>query len=289
MFEFETVQRPLKANYEKLLRRPLGTAAIPIVRLRKGPSTAKRSRNESLPVRFIRQVYQRIYGEWPHVTRLSVYWAPLRHLLHINESAKARGAKDVLLIGNCFNIMENILNLKGLHAWVSVAGIESGNFGRAFDERPEFDLCICSLALSELDQLSKIYDFVRPFMRPAGTVVGFHFNPDGTPIAVDPGWNMPFDWQIYYAGSKRSVKALRALRSSISIDRPVGPVYFARIATMLVLSIPRAFLANRSEAATPSGHHFDPLSQYTSITVEIRVPSHTTDLQSKEQQSCEGS
>jgi hypothetical protein len=263
--EFEAEQRPLKTKYEQLLRKSLGTPVIPFVRLRKGRKVAV-ARHESAPIRLIRQGYRRIYGEWPHVTQLSGYWASFRHLLHIVETAKARGAKDALLIGNHVNIVENIVDLEGFHAWVSVPGVKSGNFAKAFDERPEFDLCICDLGLSELTQFSEIYESVRPFMRPGGTVVGFHFNPDGVRTAPELSRSMPSGANIYYAGSKRTMKILRAFRP---VGSAAGPLRLAGMAIAIALTSPHAYWANRIEAATPLGQAAP--AEFTSITMEIRV------------------
>src|SRR5262249_44717215 len=88
----------LENAYQELLQPRVRSAATPYVALHRGPAKATRL-SGGVILRLITKVYRTIFGTLPRVTQLSCYWAPLRHVVRLVDTATARGAENVLVIG----------------------------------------------------------------------------------------------------------------------------------------------------------------------------------------------
>ena len=120
----------IEAEYLLLICKP-ATNSMPtyFLRMRRGPVTPCPDRRAGLAGRLARKMYYRLFGRWPRVTKLSPYWAALRHLRNLGEAAVDRGAKDMLIIGKRFGIPEAIVSVSGLCAWMSIHGLMTGGMG----------------------------------------------------------------------------------------------------------------------------------------------------------------
>ena len=110
--------------------------------------------------------------------------------------------------------------------------------GGTFAQPPQFDICLCDLEFADFARFSEIYAASLRFMRHGGTIIGFYLNADGAPLPIHQN-EIGKDLQhipparVYYAGSLRSAKLLRAFRSTLSIPRRLNVVFLAKIATRL--------------------------------------------------------
>jgi hypothetical protein len=227
-------------------------------------------------------MYHDLYGWWPRVSKFSPYWGALRHLHQLTQQATARGAKDVLFVGDRSNIVDTIVNLSGLHAWMSVAAMKTGSLGGTFIEPPQFDICICDLDFGDLLQFSEIYQAVRRFMRPGGTIIAFHLNLDVASLPIDRNElsdifaSIPHA-RIFYAGSDSSAKLLRAFRSALSVQLRYSPIVLGTLALRLALIAPQAWISNVLEASLSEKRQSLPRVLPTSITIESRIPEFKDD------------
>jgi hypothetical protein len=221
-------------------------------------------------------MYYRLFGRWPRVTKLSPYWAALRHLRNLGEAAVDRGAKDMLIIGKRFGIPEAIVSVSGLCAWMSIHGLMTGGMGGTFAQQPQFDLCICDLELDELVRFSQIQSAAQRFMRSGGTIIGFLFNADVVQLPINDINELVANLktinsvQIYYGGSERSSNVLKSFRTALSLPRSPRFVSQGKLAIKLGLLSARAWLGNTFVARLSEPHRIDPFA--TSLTIEIRLP-----------------
>jgi len=220
-------------------------------------------------------LYYRLFGRWPRVTKLSPYWDVLRHLNQVTEGAAARGAKGVLYVGDRSDISANIAHLPGLHAWMSVPGLMTGNMAGTFAQPPQFDICLCDLEFADLARFSEIQAAAQRFMRPGGTIIGFFMNADAVQLPVSELAkdlsNIPRA-RIYYTGSNRSANSLRAYRSTLSVPRRSRAILLAAILIRLGLLAPKVWISNVVEALASEKRQTTPPVVVTSITTEIRLP-----------------
>jgi hypothetical protein len=117
-----------------------------------------------------------IFGTVPRVTRLSCYWATLRHVVRLIDTAVVRAAENVLIIGSKQSFISTIADHLGLHGLASMSDLKTG--AQAFDRLPNWDLYICDLELAELAEVSTILTAIRPVMLNGGTIIGFYLNYD---------------------------------------------------------------------------------------------------------------
>jgi hypothetical protein len=270
----------INAQYLHLTGRP-ASATSPFLRMRRGPAAPPAKIHGSAAGRLTRRIYYRVFGKWPRVTRLSPYWGVLRHLRRLVERAAGRGARDVLYVGDESGVSDAIATFPGLHAWMSVAGLMTGSTGGTFAQPPQFDICICDLDFSDLARLSEIYAHVRRFMRPGGTIIGFHLNADAARLAINQNElaedlsHIPA--RIHYAGSRRSAKLLRAYRSALSVPRRFSLLYLGKIVIRLGMLTPQVWINNVTEARLRADRRSTAPSVATSITTEIRLPEFDGD------------
>jgi hypothetical protein len=202
----------------------------------------------------------------------------MRHLIRIVDQAASGGAQNVLVVVGSGGVADTVAdNLPGLHARVSLADVLPGNLLKSFDQPPEFDLCICSLEISELTQFSEMAKAVSPIMRKGGKILGFHANLSLRPFSPDDMsalrglFNFPGAARVYYAGSEQSVRLMRKFRDAVS-RRGMGMFgALTKTATMLLVVAPAALRANKAEAALPAEQGLQMPAECTSITVEVTV------------------
>jgi len=271
----------LKAEYLLQIGETVPPTAAPFLRMRRGPSMIPPTVvQESALGRLARRLYYRLFGKWPRVTKLSPYWDVLHHLRQLTERAAARGAKDVLYVGDCSNISTTLAHVPGLHAWMSAAGLTKGNMVGTFAQPPQFDICLCDLEFADLVRFSEIQAAAQRFMRPGGTIVGFFMNADAVPLPINELakdlTNIPRA-RIYYTGSNRSANLLRAHRSALSVPRRSRMILLANIVIRLGLLAPRVWISNIVEARASEKRQSTPPAVATSIATEIRLPEFEGD------------
>jgi hypothetical protein len=271
--EFQPQLAELNARYARLLKKRVVTAAPPFARTQQGPRVIV-SPTGSLKSQIAKYAYYRLFGKWPRVRVLSPYWAPLRHLIRSVGQAVSRGAQNALLVGNNSGIADNIVDLPGLHAWVSVAGLNGCATG--FRQPHDFDLCICDLDSTDLSRFPDIYRDLATLMRPGGTIIAFCLNTDSGARSVDPDklsgvLSSLASTEVYFAGSRGSVAALRDFRSVLAMKRSSRLGYIIRAVAGLGLIVPRTLVANLMEAARPDAWHAAYPVYCTSITIEMRL------------------
>src|SRR5262249_17386261 len=208
------------------------------------------------------------------------YWDVLHHLHQLVERAAARGAKDVLYVGERSNISAILAYLPGLHAWMSAAGLTTGNIGGTFAQPPQFDICLCDLEFADLARFSEIQAAAQRFMRPGGTIIGFLMNADAIPLPINElatGLSNIPRARVYYTGSNRSVSSLRAYRSALSVPRRSRAIFLANIMIRLGLLAPKVWISNVVEALASKKRQSTPPAVATSITTEIRLPEFEGD------------
>lgn len=269
----------LKTEYERLFQYRSVSAAIPMVQVRHGVVSYEDTVGRSRMAGSLTRIYRALFGRLPYGTMMNPYWAPLQNLLRVVESETKRGAKDVLIVGTSSGtgVVERVADhLPGVHVWASFAGLTSGNFSKAFNEPPSFDLCICDLTLSELYLLPNIYRHLAPLMRSGGATVAFHLNADASPlgninslvgqILVLEGVVASF----LYAGSRLSAASIRRFRSMIGGQPANRMIWLARFGLRLLEVAPRALIANLVEKYRSPARLANVPAQCTSIVVVLR-------------------
>jgi len=270
----------LKVEYRLQIGEIAAATAVPFLRMRRGASAPSTDIRRSAAGRLARRLYYPLFGKWPRVTKLSPYWDAMRYLHQLTERAAARGAKDVLYVGDRSNISATVAHLPGLHAWVSVAGLMTGNIGGTFAQPPQFDICLCDLEFADLARFSEIHHAAKRFMRPGGTIIGFQMNADGAPLPINElakNLSNVERARIYYAGSDRSANLLRAHRSALSVPRRSRLILLGNIVIRLGLLAPKVWITNVVEELTSEKRQATPPAVITSITAEIRLPEFEGD------------
>jgi hypothetical protein len=202
--------------------------------------------------------------------RFRLYRSPLRAIRQIVADAKARGARNVLTIGNGPSIVESIVaELPGVHASVSTIGVLTGNLRSAIDRELRFDLCVWDMSADELLDFSAHFDIVEFCMNAGGRVIGFHWNTDRVEFAVEdiraPG-ETPI--RTHVAGVSPFVAGCERLRTVV-MTRGI----FAVSGWLLrsVVRSPQILLTSLLDPSRPSRRPSARLRTITTITVEAMV------------------
>jgi hypothetical protein len=275
-FDRRSKCQKLEVAYRNVLKRRVLSAATPYIGLHRGPANINPFSGDTTS-RLVKNIYRIIFGKLPRVTQLSCYWAPLRHLVRLVDTAAARGAENVLVIGSRHGSIETIADqLPGLHGLVSMLDLKSGNLGKALDRGPYWDLCICNLEFAELIEFSTILSVVRPLMSKGGTIIGFYLNYDAAAIKVDgasiDGISQLSDKpRFYFAGTPASVRAIRKFRAASNSYQRASDSFVkgTMFVFRLLKTIPLTLAANRAEVAIAPVGFSTPPPICTSITVEV--------------------
>jgi hypothetical protein len=209
---------------------------------------------------------------------LHPYWAAMRHLVRIVDQSIAGGAQKVLVVVGSTGIADSVADeLSGLHARVSLADVLHGNLLKSFETNPQFDLCICSFEISELNQVSELVNSVSPAMRKGSKIICFYPNFSVRPFSSDE-MNLLYGSlyfskpaRIYYSGSEESARVVRQFRDALSRG-PSGKLgTFGRLATLLLMVAPSALRANKLEDGLSAEQISKMPTECTSITIEVTV------------------
>jgi hypothetical protein len=288
--EFESARQQLQFEYDRLAAPPLASATIPHITFHQGPVAALppswtgeivaagTPASTAAPLRTFlfqlgRHVHGRYYGKLPRVHLLHPYWAAMRHLIRIVDTASDAGAADVLIVSGGGAVADSVADhFPGLHARAALQDVRGGNLTKAISESVQFDLCICTPGLTELDWMTEAVKAVSPCMRRGGKIVGFCPNFELAPVstselnALRRLFESAPSGRVYFAGSEKSAQAV--LRSRTLSTWFSGLV---RVATLLFIVGPRALAANRQEAAASDEQSAQVPTPCTSITIEITV------------------
>jgi hypothetical protein len=280
--EFDHISKcqKLEEAYQKVLKRRVLSAATPYIDLHRGPATISPMAGGTTS-QLVKKIYRTIFGKLPRVTQLSCYWAPLRHLVRLVDTAAARGAENVLVIGSRHGFIEMIADqLPGLHGLVSTLDLKSGNLEKALDRAHNWDLCICNLEFAELTEFSTILNIVKPLMSRGGTIICFYLNYDATGITVDGAFinsmsrlsDIP---RFYFAGTPASVRAIRKFRAANNLYQTASYSFLKGImfGFRLLKAVPLTLAANRTEVAIAPVGFSTPPPICTSVTIEVVVES----------------
>jgi hypothetical protein len=273
--DYEGSKRHLQAEYERLMPRGVREAGIPHIPVRSG-SIAPDRPSDSLTMRLAKTAYRRYFGKFPRVTRRSPLWAPLRHIVRVVDAVADAGGTDVFVISSQVSPIERLTDrFAGKQARFAPSVALSENFPLAFEQRPNFHLCLCILAHAELREFPRIVRAIAPCMRPGGKIVGFYLNPSLDPLpANDPGLVAALSRlidpvRVHYAGSPRSRGVFDAIRRAGAGGG--GELMRAgRIVLTQLRLMPWTLAINRAEAAM----HEDTLAPpalCTSITLEVTI------------------
>ena len=273
--EYEASKRHLQAEYERLMPKGVKEAGIPHIEVRSGPIALDRP-SDGLTVRLAKTAYRWYFGKFPRVSHRNPLWAPLRHVVRIVDAVADAGGTDVFVISSQARPIERLADrFTGKYARFGPSVALSENFPLAFEQKPNFHLCLCILEHAEVRDFPRIVKAVAPCMRPGGKIVGFHLNPSLDPLpANDPGLVAALSRlidpvRVHYAGSPRSREVLDAIRrASGSSGSELARA--ARIALCQLRVMPRTVAINRAEAAM----HEDTLAPpalCTSVTLEVTI------------------
>src|SRR5262245_47923565 len=214
--DFEITREQLQLDYERLLRKRTRSAAIPHVVTTQGPQTPSTGSGDSALLRIARRIYHKSYGRLPRVQPSHPYWAAMRHLTRLVDTAAENGAANVLVVIGSGGVADTVADhLPGLHVQVSLSDLMEGNFRKAFPGPIKLDLCICSLGHSELTRFREIAQVVVPYMNSGGKILGFYPNFGLRPISRDDIMllqnmlDLPWSGRLYYAGSDKSARVVR--------------------------------------------------------------------------------
>src|SRR5262249_25903307 len=233
------------------------------------------------------------------------YWAPLRYLVRLVDRSAEQGARNVLMVGS--SVADGIADhLPGAHARLSLAQVIGKDLDQAFEQRPEFDLCICSLTIPEASSIAQIVRAVTPYMGVGGRIIVFLSNLElkhdlrNDENLLRAVTELPTSISLYFAGGSRSARVLRRVhrvRSSIHVKRylnspPVELDHRSRFLSRIIKHIqpvsviaetisritfflfiaPEAFAANMEEAKISEAEASSSCpASCTSVTIEISI------------------
>jgi hypothetical protein len=132
--------------------------------------------------------------------------------------AAGNGASRVLRVGSgSGRLISSVIDrVCGSYVWVSAAGMMTGNFSRAFETAPTFELCVCDLDFSEILEFSSIIAAIKPFIMHQGRILAYHFNQDGARLPPDFTFKdtlLPKESiRVHRSGSEVAALLIRSLR-----------------------------------------------------------------------------
>jgi hypothetical protein len=283
--EFQAARRGLQSDYDRLMPKAIKSAApmeadeiespaagevAPHVLIQQGPITHAGFAPGPVFLRPAKLLYHSLFGRLPRVRMLHPYWAPLRHLIRLVDRSAEHGARNVLMVGS--GAADGIADhLPGVHARLSLAEAVSRNLDHAFDQRNEFDLCICSLTIPESSYVPEIIRALTPYMQVGGRIIVFlsnlelNHNLRDNPNLSRMFTELPTSPRVYFAGGSRSARILRRLHDMRSSS------YVKRLLMFFLVIAPQAIVANRKEAAASEAGGSSCPTSCTSVTIEIEI------------------
>ena len=306
--DYEATRHRLQTEYDRLMPKGARDAGIPHIAVRNGPIDIGQPTNPLL-VRVAKKAYCAAFGKLPRVTHLHPQWATLRHVVRSVDAVAEAGGTNVFVVSSRPNTIERLADgFTGKHVRLTPAVALSDNFPLAFEQIPDFHLCLCILEYPELRQFHKIVKAMAPCMRPGGKIVGFHMNSSLAPLPTnDPNLIVALSRlvdpvRVHYAGSPQSAAALAAIQHAggNQLTDPVpmrhaglpqtaeapaefesagagggrGLVRAARVVLALLRIAPQALAANRAAAAMQDDDTSGPPALCTSITLEVTVSDY---------------
>jgi hypothetical protein len=261
-------------EYRLLLPCRIPSAAIPSVK------TVDALGIEADSKGLVRSVYR---GLLKHVARDT-----LKPVIEILTAAVANGASRLLLIGSASGLATDPINrVARSHVEVSTAGMMTGNFAKAFETPPKFDVCIWDLDFAELLEFPALVPAVRPFMAARGIIIGYHLNqtlsvlPSG--LVPTAGLGAEDVARIHYTGSWMSARVLASLRNIAYVfaSRQYHklPALILKSAAVLAVATPIVLLTRGTEAR-PTRRPIAATNPGDSIVIEI-VTGPDTELSSQ--------
>jgi hypothetical protein len=191
-----------RTEYGLMLPRRVASAEVPYVAINEEPSTEVKSS-------LLGRAYQagvRYFGR-----RL------LQPLDAIIAAAAEKGDARVLHVGSASGVPASTIDhIRGLHVSISTPGMMTGNFAKAFETPPIFDICVCDLHFGELVEFPQLVAAVQCFMAEKGVIAGFHLNQSF--LALLPDLVLPAEFftqdvvRIHQVGSWTSAVMLRVMR-----------------------------------------------------------------------------
>jgi hypothetical protein len=147
-------------EYHLMLPRRIASAAIPYIQ-KEIPSTDAKTTN--------------LIPKLEHASLRYLASRALKPLSEIIAAAANNSGSHILCVGSASGLPESALTgLNGVRVRVSFAGMMTGNFAKAFNAPPQFDLCVCDLNLAELLEFPLVVAAIRPFIVDRGIIIGFH-------------------------------------------------------------------------------------------------------------------
>jgi hypothetical protein len=274
--EFEQASRQLQSDYDRQLERRVTSAAIPAVAIERGPQPNRPPASWPFFERIAWRIYNACFGARARMRQLHPQWAPMRPLVRLVNQLARDGAADVLVVGDG-GIADTAANtLHGIHARVSKAEAFEGNLAAAFNQEPQFDLCLCTIAADDIACFAELVVEVAPCMRSGARVVGFYPNLDLLALpAVDARllrglYEGPGGVRVHFAGSAESARLLTRFRKVLlSVEQRGRLLGYARIVACLVFLAPRAWLANRREELEACSQQAVIPDPCTSLMIEV--------------------
>ena len=252
--EFEEIDRKIAAidNARRLqIADEVPSAAI-FQKMRRGPRTKIAIVRHSGGLRRVaRDIYYAVLGKWPFAKRTSPYFEAMQLLRKCLAESVSSNSQDILFVGNRTGIMEDLITLNGVHAWIDPEVVISGrNFG-LHTRPPQFDICVCDLSFEEIAKFPEVYRGLLRFIRTGGTIIAFHLNTAAIPLLVqglDLARGLPRNsTRIFSTGTPRTLAYLRRYQGIVSRARG-GLIRKLEVLVRLGLLLPRVWLAHSARS-----------------------------------------